>query len=122
MSKMYKVKVDGNVYEVEVEFLSENATSIPAPQVSAPAPVAPVAVPATAPSGKGEPIVAPMQGNIWKIVKNVGDVVKAGDTILILEAMKMENNIVAPKDGTIVSIVVKEGDAVNSGATLAELA
>ncbi len=119
MSKMYKVKVDGNVYEVEVEFLSENATSIPAPQVSAPAPIAPVA---TAPSGKGEPIVAPMQGNIWKIVKNVGDVVKAGDTILILEAMKMENNIVAPKDGTIVSIVVKEGDAVNSGATLAELA
>ncbi len=120
MSKMYKVKVDGNVYEVEVEFLSENATSIPAPQVSAPAPAAPVAAPA--PSGKGEPIVAPMQGNIWKIVKNVGDVVKAGDTILILEAMKMENNIVAPKDGTIVSIVVKEGDAVNSGATLAELA
>ena len=114
---MYKVKVEGNVYEVEVEFVSEGSSSMPvASQQSAPA-QAPVAS-----TGTGTPVTAPMQGNIWKIVKKVGDVVKAGDTILILEAMKMENNIVAPKDGTIVSLLVKEGESVDSGSTLLELA
>lgn len=122
MSKIYKVKVEGNVYEVEVEFVSEGSSSMPvasqqftqavAPQVTAPAVI----------TGTGTPVTAPMQGNIWKIVKKVGDVVKAGETILILEAMKMENNIVAPKDGTIVSLLVKEGDSVDSGSTLLELA
>jgi biotin carboxyl carrier protein len=122
MSKMYKVKVEGNVYEVEVEFVSEGSSSMPvASQQSAPA-QAPVASTAAVVTGTGTPVTAPMQGNIWKIVKKVGDVVKAGDTILILEAMKMENNIVAPKDGTIVSLLVKEGESVDSGSTLLELA
>ena len=121
MSKMYKVKVEGNVYEVEVEFVSEGSSSMPvASQQSTPT----VALQATpvAVTGTGTPVTAPMQGNIWKIVKKVGDVVKAGETILILEAMKMENNIVAPKDGTIVSLLVKEGESVDSGSTLLELA
>ena len=122
MSKMYKVKVEGNVYEVEVEFVSEGSSSMPvASQQSAPA-QAPVASTAAVVTGTGTPVTAPMQGNIWKIIKKVGDVVKAGDTILILEAMKMENNIVAPKDGTIVSLLVKEGESVDSGSTLLELA
>ena len=118
MSKMYKVKVEGNVYEVEVEFVSEGSSSMPAATPTQ-APVASVAAVVT---GSGTPVTAPMQGNIWKIIKKVGDVVKAGDTILILEAMKMENNIVAPKDGTIVSLLVKEGESVDSGSTLLELA
>lgn len=123
MAKIYQVKVDNNVYEVEVEFLSENGT-VSAPAVATP--VQQVTTPASAPiaaaSGKGEPVVAPMQGNIWKILKNVGDTVKKGETILILEAMKMENNIVAHRDGTVVALLVKEGDTITSGATLAELA
>ena len=125
MSKMYKVKVEGNVYEVEVEFVSEGSSSMSvASQQSTPtvAPQTTLAPTPVAVTGTGTPVTAPMQGNIWKIVKKVGDVVKAGDTILILEAMKMENNIVAPKDGTIVSLLVKEGESVDSGSTLLELA
>ena len=126
MSKMYKVKVEGNVYEVEVEFVSEGSSSMPvASQQSAPvaaATQAPAVATPVAVTGTGTPVTAPMQGNIWKILKKVGDAVKAGDTILILEAMKMENNIVAPKDGTIVSLLVKEGESVDSGSTLLELA
>ncbi len=119
MSKIYKVKVEGNVYEVEVEFVSEGSSSIPVTSQQ----VAPVVAPApVVVTGTGTPVTAPMQGNIWKILKKVGDVVKAGETILILEAMKMENNIVAPKDGTIVSLLVKEGESVDSGSTLLELA
>ena len=126
MSKMYKVKVEGNVYEVEVEFVSEGSSSMSfASQQSTPTVVPQATTPTPTPAavtGTGTPVTAPMQGNIWKIVKKVGDVVKAGDTILILEAMKMENNIVAPKDGTIVSLLVKEGESVDSGSTLLELA
>ena len=125
MSKMYKVKVEGNVYEVEVEFVSEGSSPMSvASQQSTPVatPQAPATPTPAVATGTGTPVTAPMQGNIWKILKKVGDVVKVGDTILILEAMKMENNIVAPKDGTIVSLLVKEGESVDSGSTLLELA
>lgn len=123
MAKFYQVKVDNNVYKVEVEFLSENATSAPVAATPAPTPAPQAAAAPAAPVATGgEPVTAPMQGNIWKIIKSVGDTVKRGDTIIILEAMKMENNIVAQRDGTIASILVKEGDTVTSGATLAELA
>ncbi|MGL4676132.1 MAG: biotin/lipoyl-containing protein [Brevinema sp.] len=118
MAKTYQVKVSGQIYEVEVEFLSESGSSI----THTPTPSTPVSTPATTVVvGKGEGVIAPMQGNIWKILKKVGDTIKAGETILILEAMKMENNIVSPKDGTIVSLLVKEGDTVESGATLVEI-
>ena len=124
MSKMYKVKVEGNIYEVEIEFVSEIASFAPiqnqVPVTSSAQPQS--TTPSVAVTGKGIPIIAPMQGNIWKIVKNIGDTVKTGETILILEAMKMENNIIAPKDGTIVSLLVKEGQSVDSGSTLVELA
>lgn len=120
MTKFYKVKVEGNIYEVEVETLSESTSSshiTPSTPSVTPSSVTtnPVA------TGTGEPINSPMQGNIWKILKKSGESVKAGETIVILEAMKMENNIVAPKDGIIVAILVKEGDSVDSGDTLAEL-
>ncbi len=119
MTKIYKVKVEGNTYEVELELVSESSASMSAPVVATPSATTPAT---TAVTGTGIPVTSPMQGNIWKILKKTGETVKAGETILILEAMKMENNIVAPKDGTITAIAVKEGDTVDSGALLAELA
>lgn len=118
MAKIYQIKVEGNTYEVEVEFVSETDSSMSSASVSAP--TTPIPTPIATPSAIA--ITAPMQGNIWKVTKKVGDIVKLGDTVVILEAMKMENNIVAPQDGTISSILVSEGDAVDSGTVLAELA
>lgn len=126
MIKVYKVKVEGKVYEVEVELLSHNDSSennskvMSSPTVSSSnVPIAPVV--SSVDSAQGEAVYAPMQGNIWKILKQLGDDVKAGEPILILEAMKMENNIVAPKDGKISYYAVKEGDTVDSGALLLKL-
>lgn len=126
MIKVYKVKVEGKVYEVEVELLSHNDSSennskvIPSPKVSqSNVPIEPVS--SSVDNSQGEAVYAPMQGNIWKILKQLGDEVKAGEPILILEAMKMENNIVAPKDGKISYYAVKEGDTVDSGALLLKL-
>jgi len=113
MIKIYKVKVEGKMYEVEVELLAESdqfrSTNSTPNMQNTPVPVI---------KCTGEHIVSPMQGNIWKILKKVGDSVKAGETMLILEAMKMENNIISPKDGIIESISVKEGDSVDSGTIL----
>lgn len=126
MIKVYKVKVEGKVYEVEVELLSHNDSSennskvIPSPKVSqSNVPIEPVS--SSVDNSQGEAVYAPMQGNIWKILKQLGDEVKVGEPILILEAMKMENNIVAPKDGKISYYAVKEGDTVDSGALLLKL-
>ncbi|MEE3402259.1 MAG: biotin/lipoyl-containing protein [Candidatus Enteromonas sp.] len=84
---------------------------------------APKAAPAAAPaaSGKGEPVLAPMQGNILNVMVKVGDSVKAGQTIIILEAMKLENEIKAPRDGVVSSIAVSKGQAVNNKAVLLTL-
>ncbi|MGL5254478.1 MAG: biotin/lipoyl-containing protein [Brevinema sp.] len=116
MIKTYKVKVEGKTYEVEVELLSQSEA--PAVKKAAPAEV-------TSPSKSdvvvGTPLNTPIQGNIWKVLKKEGDHVQFGETVVILEAMKMEHNIVAPKDGVISSIVVKEGDSVDSGALLAKI-
>ena len=105
---------------------SETAASAPVVTSVAPA-AAPVAsaapAPATAPAGAqgSVKVESPMPGKILAVKKNVGDAVKSGDVILILEAMKMENEIVAPQDGTVASINVSVGDSVESGATLATL-
>lgn len=102
-------------------------SAAPAPVVTSVAPAAPAAVPAaptvSAPSGSqgSVKVESPMPGKILAVKKNVGDAVKAGDVILVLEAMKMENDIVAPQDGTVASINVSVGDSVESGATLATL-
>lgn len=126
MIKVYKVKVEGKVYEVEVELLSHNdslesnSKVIPSPKV--PQSDMPIElVSSSVDSSQGEAVYAPMQGNIWKILKQLGDEVKAGEPILILEAMKMENDIVAPKDGKISYYAVKEGDAVDSGSLLLKI-
>ena len=120
--KNYTITVNGNVYDVTVE---ENASTGAAAPVSRKMAAAPKAAPAAAPKAAGAAgsikVEAPVAGKVFKIEANVGASVKRGDTILILEAMKMENPIVAPEDGTVASIDVAVGDAVESGAVLATL-
>lgn len=132
----YKVTLNGKTYEVEVEvgkvvLLDEYEACAPAPAAApaataapAAAPAAPAAAPAPAPVAlsDGEPVNAPMPGNILRIDVKEGDKVKAGQTLLILEAMKMENEIAAPKDGTVVQIATSKGAVVETGTPLIVLA
>ena len=125
--KNYRITVNGTSYDVTVEELPGGAA---APVAAAPAPVA-VSAPAAAPApaapaapagGAGSiKVSSPMPGKILAVKANVGDSVKKGQVILILEAMKMENEVVAPEDGTIASIDVTVGAMVESGDTLATL-
>lgn len=128
--KRFNINVNGTSYDVAVEELGEGAapvtTAAPAaaPALAA-APAAPAPAPAAAPApamGEGAKVEAPMPGTIIDVKVRVGDVVKAGQPIIILEAMKMENDIVAPADGKVTSIVVKKGDSVNSNDVLATIA
>lgn len=117
--RKFIVNVNGTSYEVEVEEISGAKSA--APVVQAPA-TAPAAAPAPAPKAAsisgGESVNAPMPGNILEVKVKQGDSVKSGDVLLILEAMKMENEILAPKDGVIASINVSKGATVNSGDVL----
>lgn len=130
--RKFMINVNGNSYEVEVEELTSGVASArPAAPTPKAAPAAPVAKAAPAPKAEvkkevvvsqGQEVVeAPMPGNIWKIVAKEGDTVQAGDTLLILEAMKMENEILAPRDGIVSSINTTEGSAVNTGDKLVVL-
>lgn len=118
--RKFIVNVNGNSYEVEVEEVgAEGGVSAPAAPkaaVSAPAPKK-----ASAPAGKGEPVKAPMPGTVLDIKVQSGASVKAGDVLVILEAMKMENEIKAPKDG-VVTVVAAKGASVNTGDVLVTLA
>ena len=128
----YKVTLNNRVYEVEVEqgeamLVDEYelaAPAAPAPAVAA-APVAaaaPAAAAAPVAVAAGEPVKSPMPGNILKINVTQGQQVKEGDVIMILEAMKMENEIVATRSGTIAQIAVSKGAVVETGAVLAVIA
>ena len=124
----YKVTLNGRTYEVEVEagkamLLAEYEAVAPAAPAAAPAaaaPVAPAAAPAAAPvvTGAGEAVNAPMPGNILKVNVTAGQAVKAGTVLVVLEAMKMENEIMAPKDGTVSQVLVQKGSTVDTGAPL----
>ena len=116
--KTYTITVNGTVYSVTVE---EGASTGAAPVAAAPVAAAPA--PAAAPAGAAGSVqvAAPMPGKVVAVKSAVGQAVKKGDVILVLEAMKMENDIVAPQDGTIASINVSTGDSVESGAVLATL-
>ena len=119
----YIIRVNGIEYEVEVEKKGDAPASAPAQKAqAAPAPKAAAAPAKKAAAGSGEPVVCGTTGKVWKITSKEGDAVKAGDTILILEAMKMEIPVVAPVDGTVSSIVVAEGDSVESGKAVAYIA
>ena len=123
--KNYRITVNGTSYDVSVEELSGGAVSaapVASAPVAAPAPAAAPAAPAPAAGGAGSiKVSSPMPGKILAVKANVGDSVKKGQVILILEAMKMENEVVAPEDGTIASIDVTVGASVESGDTLATL-
>ncbi len=120
--KAYKVTVNGTAYEITLEAIdAADVKATPAPAAApAPAPAAPAA-PVAAASAGGESVNAPMPGNILDIKVANGASVKKGDVLIILEAMKMENEIVAPCDGTV-NVVVTKGSAVETGAVLCTIA
>lgn len=120
--KSYRITVNGNVYDVTVEETGMAASA----QVAAQAPVsanvpAPKAAPVSAGTAGSIKVTSPMPGKILSIKTSVGTAVKKGEVIMILEAMKMENEIVAPEDGTVASIDTTEGASVESGSVLASL-
>lgn len=128
---LYRVTLNNRVYEVEVEageaMLVDEYDAI-APVAAAPVAAAPVAAPAapaaaapTAPAAGAHTINAPMPGNILKVVAKEGQTVAEGDTVMILEALKMENEIVADQAGTIGQILVSKGQSVETGAALATI-
>ena len=133
--KSYTITVNGNVYDVTVE---ENGVATPtaaaaprkavpapkapaAPRKAAPAPKAPAAAPKAAGAAGGIKVEAGAAGKVFKVEASVGQKVSRGDTVIILEAMKMEIPVVAPEDGTVASIDVAVGDAVEAGAVMATL-
>lgn len=111
----YTIKVNGQAYVVQVNE-GGDISHVESSETTAP----PAA--SSEPAGEGEPVTAPLSGNIWKIQVSPGQQVNEGDTLLILEAMKMETQIVASKSGTVSSISVKQGDAVKVGDHLATIA
>lgn len=123
--KNYRITVNGTSYDVSVEELAGGVAPVAAPVAAAPV-AAPAAAPAPAPAAKSVgagsiKVASPMPGKILDVKANVGDAVKKGQVILILEAMKMENEVVAPEDGTVASIDVASGATVEAGDTLATL-
>lgn len=115
--KNLRITVNGTSYDVQVEELSAGAAHAPAAPAKAAAP-SPAPVKAAAAPASGEPVKAPMPGVILDIKVSEGQSVKKGDCVVILEAMKMENEIFAPADGKIAAISVSKGQNVNSGTVL----
>ena len=127
--KSYTITVNGNVYDVTVEERVGGVAPVAAPV--APVAATPVAAPVAAPAAAPAPVAAGSAGSIevkagaagkvFKLEASVGQSVKKGDAVIIIEAMKMEIPVVAPQDGTVASIDVAVGDPVEAGATLATL-
>ena len=119
--KKYRVNVNGTNYEIEIEEIKEGDVKAAASAASA-APAAPAATPAPAASAPvsagSEAINAPMPGTILSVNVAAGDAVKKGQVLMILEAMKMENEILAPKDGKVSSVGVAKGASVQTGTLL----
>ena len=111
--KKYRVNVNGTVYEVELEEMTGASAAPASAPAAAPAPSA-----AAAPAAGGEKVTSPMPGTILSVNVAAGDAVKRGQVLMILEAMKMENEIMCPCDGTVSSVSVTKGAAVESGTLL----
>ena len=128
--KMFRVVVNGSEYKVGIEELAEvaaiqpaQATSSPSPKVAKPQPAANPKPAQVSPdsSGGGGSIVAPMPGTVLRVAVAPGDKVSKGQTLLVLEAMKMENEIMAPADGVVQDVNVSQGVSVNAGEILITL-
>ena len=119
--KAYKVTVNGTVYEITLEVVDKSEIKTPAAPVVAPTPAAAPA-PVAAPAAGATSITAPMPGTILKVNVTNGQTVKKGDVLMVLEAMKMENEIMAPADGTVSAVSVSAGASVESGAVLCAIA
>lgn len=124
-TRNFHVTVNGHSYAVAVEELGSAAATTQATASQAPAATptpAPTAAPApTSAAVDGTPLRAPMPGTILKIVADAGSTVKQGDVVMILEAMKMENDIVAPCDGTVKSVLIASGQSVETNQVLATI-
>jgi biotin carboxyl carrier protein len=118
--KSYTITVNGNVYDVTVEETGASS-SAPVARKAAPAPKAAPAAPKASAGAGSIKVSAPMPGTVKAINVSVGDAVKKGDTILVFEAMKMENQLVAPQDGTVASIDVAVNDSFEAGVSIATL-
>ncbi|MEM0913567.1 MAG: biotin/lipoyl-containing protein [Planctomycetota bacterium] len=123
-----RITVNGTAYDVDVEMLDGAPAAVAAPPPAAPvasaSPVAPASVPpqpATPPppsSAGGNDVASPIAGNVLSVKIKVGDTVAMNDTLLVLEAMKMESNVASPRAGTVSEVLVAQGDAVTSGQVL----
>lgn len=126
----YKITLNNKTYEVEVErgqamLLDEYAAKAPmapAAPASAPAAAAPAAPAAPVVAGAGEVVASPMPGTILQLKVSAGEAVKAGQVLVVLEAMKMENEILAPRDGTVAQVLTQKGATVDTGTPLIVLA
>jgi len=122
--KNYKITVNGNAYEVSVEETGD------APEVTAAVPAAPVAQPAPAPApaekpavtAQGEEIMSPLPGTVVAVMVKAGEQVKLNQVMLVIETMKMENELVAPRDGTVTGVYAAKGDVLESGKAVITLA
>lgn len=121
--KRFLIKINGKTYDAEVEVVGTSASA----PVAAPAPAAaphaaapaPAAAPAAAPASGGPAnVTSPLPGTVLRLCKNTGDAVAAGEVVMIVESMKMENEVVAPEGGRIASIAVAAGSAINTGDLL----
>ena len=119
----YTATLNGKQYEVELERIDayEPMPRYGEAPAAAPAAPAPAPAPAAAPATGATTVEAPMPGKILNIKVSAGQAVKFGETVIVMEAMKMETEIVAPADGTVAQILVKAGDAVDTGAALVTL-
>ena len=111
--KIYKIKVNGKTYKVELEAVEEGKGTIAEPSKAEAAPAA------AKPTGEGKEVLSPIQGTVVALKAKVGQKVKKGDVILVVEAMKLENDVVSPYDGVVAEILVEKGASVTSKQAVA---
>lgn len=117
--KRFLIRINGKTYDAEVEVVGTSASAPVAAPAAAPAATPAAPAPAAAPAAGGPAnVTSPLPGTVLRLCKNTGDSVAAGEVVMIVESMKMENEVVAPEAGRIASIAVAAGSAINTGDLL----